>query len=118
MDKVAAFLEKSLGVAGQLMDWIGHVEDVFTILMLTVGCVVAGIALGYLGQVSTGWRGRLYGATMGGMIINLVAKFEDASYLGALAMMLVVTALAFFIGQGTGLKLFSGRVKEQVKKPG
>ena len=118
MDKAAALLEKVLGVFGQALEWFGHIEDVFTLLLVTAGCVIAGIVLGDLGQVSAGWRGRLYGAMIGGMIINLVAKFEEASYVGAFAMMLVVTALAFFIGRGTGLKLFSGRVKEPFRKPG
>ena len=85
------------------------------LLEKTLGAVL-GIVLGYLGQVSMGWRGRLYGAMMGGMIINAVAKFEEASFLGAFAMMALVTALASFIGQGTGLKLFRGYVKEQAKK--
>ena len=105
-------MDKLVSIFDQLMGWIGHIDDVVTLLMVTIGCVIAGIVLGYLGQVSLGWRGRLYGAMMGGMIINVVAKFEEASYVGALAMMVVVTALAFFIGQGTGLKMFRGAVKK------
>jgi len=104
-------LDKVVSVAETMLGWIGHVEDIFTMLMILIGCLITGIVLGYLGQVSFGWRGRLYGAIMGGMIINLVAKFHEASYLGAFAIMLAVTLLAFFIGQGTGLKIFSGMRK-------
>lgn len=62
MDRLGEFLEKCLGVVAQLLEWVGRVEDLFTLLL--------------------------------------------------------VTALAFFIGQGSGLKLFSGRVKEQFRKSG
>ena len=113
MDKLSVFLDRALGVVGHLLEWLGRIEDIATLLMVTVGCVIAGIVLGFLGQVSYGWRGRLYGAMMGGMIINVVAKFEEASYLGAAAMMVVVTVLAFFIGHGTGLKMFSGYARKQ-----
>jgi hypothetical protein len=41
---------------------------------------------------------RLYGAMVGGMLVNAVAKAEGAGYEAALAAMMTVTALAFALG--------------------
>lgn len=42
-----------------------------------------------------GWRMRLYGAIVGGMIINAIVKAEGGSYAAALAAMLIATALGY-----------------------
>ena len=101
---------------GRAMEWLDRIGDTFTLLAIVAGCIVAGIVLGYLGQTGYGWRGRLYGAAIGGMIANLAAKFEEASFLVAMVLMGVVTALAFFIGAGTGLALFRGAVRADRKR--
>jgi hypothetical protein len=71
----------------------------------TIGSVIAGLVLGLLGRAGLGRRGQFYGAMMGGMILNLVAKFEDASYLTALVLMGTVTAITFGLGYTPALRL-------------
>ncbi len=116
MDKLGDFAGMLVDAFGRVMDWVDRIGDVFTLLAVIVGCILVGIVLGYLGQSGHGWRGRLYGAAVGGMIVNLVAKFEEASFLVAFVLMAVVTGIAFCIGAGTGLRIFRGAVRDDARR--
>jgi hypothetical protein len=65
---------------------------VMTVSFILFGAILAAAG----GFVST--RMRLYGAIMGGMIINIAVKAMGGSYASALAAMLLVTAIAFALG--------------------
>jgi hypothetical protein len=45
-----------------------------------------------------GWRMRLYGAIVGGMLVNAIVKAEGGGFAAALAAMLIATALGFALG--------------------
>ena len=105
MDRLGAMIDETLR-------WIGRLDDLVTLVMIAVGAFLAGVILGYLGAAGLGRRGRLYGAMVGGMIMDLAAKLYEASYLVAFLLMLAITALAFFVGEGTGLKLFEPKRAE------
>jgi hypothetical protein len=63
-----------------------------------------GVALVMLATIlaavggAVSWKMRLYGAIVGGMVVNAVAKAEGAGYEAALAAMVVVTALGVALG--------------------
>jgi len=64
----------------------------------------AGVALVILATIlaavggAVSWKMRLYGAIVGGMVVNAVAKAEGAGYEAALAATAAVTVLAFALG--------------------
>ena len=58
--------------------------------------IAAGILASVGGMVDA--RMRLYGAIVGGMIMNIVVKAEGGGYVAALAAMVAATALAFALG--------------------
>jgi uncharacterized membrane protein YeaQ/YmgE (transglycosylase-associated protein family) len=68
------------------------------VLGVAAAAIAVGWGAGFLGSVSLGWRGRLYGAMVGGMIVNAVAKFQEASYSTAFVLMAMVTAVTFLLG--------------------
>jgi len=116
MGKASDIATNLLDAFGHAMEWLDRIGDTFTILAVVAGCIIAGIVLGFLGQTGYGWRGRLYGAAIGGMIANLAAKFEEASFLVAFVLMALVTAIAYAVGAGTGLALFRGAVRKTGKQ--
>ena len=65
---------------------------------------VMGVALVILTTIlaavggAVSWKLRLYGAIVGGMVVNAVAKAEGAGYEAALVAMIVVTALGVALG--------------------
>ena len=69
-----------------------------------IDSAIMGVALVMLATIlaavggAVSWKMRLYGAIVGGMLVNAVAKAEGAGYEAALAAMLVVTALGYALG--------------------
>jgi hypothetical protein len=96
--------------------------DAATILDGLVGAwraldsTAAGIALVLLAGIlaafgaTASWKLRLYGAMIGGMVVNAVAKAEGAGYEAALAAMVVATAMGFMLG-GLGRLVYLKLVK-------
>lgn len=85
-----AFLEAagtSLGVAMNAIDSIA----------MTLAILVTAWILAAAGGMASA-RGRLYGAIVGGMIMNIVVKAEGGGYVAALAAMLLTAAFAFAVG--------------------
>lgn len=74
--------------------WRARDSAVMGVVLVILATILAAVG----GAVS--WKLRLYGAIVGGMIVNAVAKAEGAGYEAALAAMLVVTALGFALGNG------------------
>jgi len=85
-----AFLDAAGTYLGVAMNAIDSIAMTLAIL------VTAGILAAAGGMVSA--RARLYGAIVGGMIMNIVVKAEGGGYVAALAAMLLTTALAFAVG--------------------
>ena len=71
--------------------------------------ITAGILAGVGGIVDA--RMRLYGAIVGGMIMNIVVKAEGGGYVAALAAMVATTGLAFALGSIPFLAQVIRRVK-------
>ena len=65
---------------------------VMTIALVITACVLAA-AGGF-----AGWRMRLYGAIVGGMIMNVVVKAMGGGFAAALAATVGVAGLAFAVG--------------------
>jgi hypothetical protein len=65
---------------------------VMTIALVLVACILAA-AGGF-----AGWRMRLYGAVVGGMLMNVVVKAMGGGFAAALAATVAVAALAFAVG--------------------
>ena len=65
--------------------------------VMTIAFILFGAILAAAGGVVSA-RMRLYGAIMGGMIVNLAVKAMGGSYTAALAAMLLVTAIGFALG--------------------
>jgi len=85
-----AFLDaagRHLGVAMQAIDSTG-----ITIAILLTAGILAAVG----GMVSV--RARIYGAIVGGMLMNIVVKAEGGGFVAALAAMLLTTGLAFALG--------------------
>jgi len=76
-----------------------------TIAML----LFAGILAAAGGMVSA--RMRLYGAIVGGMLVDLLVKAEGGGYAAALAAMVLTTAVAFALGTTPMLVALLRRVR-------
>ncbi len=76
-----------------------------TIAMLLFAAILAAAA----GMVNA--RMRLYGAMVGGMLMNILVKAEGGGYAAALAAMVLTTALAFAIGSTPFLVALLRRVR-------
>jgi len=78
--------------------------DLIATAWRAIDSAIMGVALVLLATIlaavggAVSWKMRLYGAIVGGMLVNAVAKAEGAGYAAALAAMLVVTAIAFALG--------------------
>ena len=68
---------------------------VMTIALVLVACILA--AVGGFGGFG-GWRMRLYGAVVGGMLMNAVVKAMGGGFAAALAATIGVAGLAFAVG--------------------
>jgi len=89
----------------QTFDWSERIQNVRTLLGVAVASTILGLVMGLLGSAGLGRRGRLYGAMMGGMVLNLYLKGEGASYLAAFAGMVGITLITFALGWTRWLKL-------------
>ena len=76
-------------------------------LVMTTALVITACILAAVGGV-VGWRMRLYGAVVGGMIMNVVVKAMGGGFAAALAATVAVAALAFAMGT---LPFLAGLVK-------
>lgn len=84
-------------ILGAILDFLATALGAIDSIVMSIALVlVASIFAAIGGLVS--WRLRLYGAMTGGMLVNVVAKAEDAGYGAALVAMIVVTALATVFG--------------------
>jgi hypothetical protein len=63
-----------------------------TVALVLVACILA--AVGGFGD----WRMRLYGAVVGGMLMNAVVKAMGGGFAAALAATIGVAGLAFAVG--------------------
>lgn len=64
--------------------------------MMVALVLLAAILAAVGGLVS--WKMRVFGAMVGGMVVNALVKAQGAGYEAALAAMLVVTALGAALG--------------------
>ena len=78
---------------------------VMTIALVLLACILAA-AGGF-----AGWRMRLYGAIVGGMVMNVVVKAMGGGFAAALTAAAAVAGLAFALGTVTFLVLLVKRVK-------
>ena len=78
---------------------------VMTIALVITACILAAVG-GF-----AGWRMRLYGAIVGGMIMNVVVKAMGGGFAAALAATVGVAGLAFAVGTVPFLVLLAKRVK-------
>lgn len=76
-----------------------------TIAMLVFAAILAAAG----GMVNA--RMRLYGAMVGGMLVNILVKAEGGGYAAALAAMVLTTALAFAVGSMAFLIVLLRRVR-------
>ncbi|HEY8244539.1 MAG TPA: hypothetical protein VII68_13825 [Casimicrobiaceae bacterium] len=83
--------------AVSLLDLIATAWRVVDSAFMGVALVILATILAAVGG-AVSWKMRLYGAMVGGMLVNAVAKAEGAGYEAALAAMMTVTALAFALG--------------------
>ena len=95
-----AYLAYYLGIAQGAIDSMG-----MTIALLVMAAILASAG----GMVSL--RMRLYGAIVGGMIVNIAVKANGGGYAAALAAMLLATALAFAVGSTPFLVQLLERVR-------
>lgn len=82
-----------------------------TIAMLLFAAIMAAAG----GMVSG--KMRLYGAIVGGMLVNILVKAEGGGYAAALAAMLLTTALAFALGSTPFLIALLRRVRKARPPP-
>jgi len=88
-------------VSGGVLGWLDallHYGALATRAIENAGMVAALIAFTtILASVCGlfGWRMRLYGALVGGMIVNAIVKAEGGGYAAAFAAMLIATALGY-----------------------
>jgi hypothetical protein len=64
---------------------------------MTIALVLTAAILAAAGGI-VGWKMRLYGALIGGMLVNAVVKAMGGGFAAALAALVVVTAIAFVLG--------------------
>lgn len=76
-----------LGLAMRAID-----SAAMTIAMLIAAAIMAAVG----GMV--GLRGRIYGAIVGGMLMNIAVKAHGGGYVAALAATLMTAGLAFALG--------------------
>ena len=86
MDALSSILDY-WQIAAQAIDNL-----VMTIALVLVACIMAA-AGGF-----AGWRMRLYGAVVGGMLMNVVVKAMGGGFAAALAATVAVAGLAFAVG--------------------
>lgn len=91
MDAFVTLLDYA-GVALRAID-----NTAMVVALVALGAILAAVA-GFFG-----WRMRLYGAMVGGMIMNAIVKAEGGGYASALAAMAIMTALAFALGSAPAL---------------
>lgn len=83
------------------LDLLLHYGGVAMEAINSAGMVVALVAFTAILAATCGllgWRMRLYGAIVGGMLVNAIVKAEGGSYAAALAAMLIATALGYALG--------------------
>jgi hypothetical protein len=90
-------------VSGALawLDTLLHYGGLAMHAINSAGMVVALVAFTAILAATCGllgWRMRLYGAIVGGMLVNAIVKAEGGSYAAALAAMLIATALGYALG--------------------
>ena len=99
---------------------LGHylrvAQDAINSMGLTLALLVMAAILASAGGM-VGMRMRLYGAIVGGMIVNIAVKANGGGYTAALAAMLVVSALAFAVGSTPFLVRLLGRVRAAPRRP-
>jgi hypothetical protein len=78
---------------------------VMTAALVLVACIMAA-AGGF-----AGWRMRLYGAVVGGMLMNAVVKAMGGGFVPALAATVAVAGLAFAVGSVAFLVALLKRVR-------
>jgi hypothetical protein len=86
LDAVAAF-------ANYVAVALAAVQSVGMVIAIVIAASIMAAAGGMVDA-----RMRLYGAIVGGMIMNIVVKAEGGGYVAALAAMVATTALAFALG--------------------
>ena len=86
------------------MDWLTTVLDYWHVatraidnVVMTIALVITACILAAVGGFA-GWRMRLYGAIVGGMIMNVVVKAMGGAFAAALAATVGVAGLAFAVG--------------------
>lgn len=77
--------------------WVSVAQGAVDNAAMTVSFILFGAILAAAGGFVSA-RMRLYGAIMGGMIVNIAVKAMGGGYAAALAAMLLVTAIAFALG--------------------
>ena len=96
--------------------------DLISTAWRAIDSAIMGVALVMLATIlaavggAVSWKMRLYGAIVGGMLVNAVAKAEGAGYAAALVAMLAVTALAFALGSA-GWLIRMSQVRARPGKP-
>ncbi|MFO1311301.1 MAG: hypothetical protein U1F41_04460 [Burkholderiales bacterium] len=86
-----------LDAVAMLVNYVAvALEAVNSIGMVIAIAITAAILASIGGMIDA--RMRLYGAIVGGMIMNIVVKAEGGSYAAALAAMVLISGLAFGLG--------------------
>ena len=79
-------------------------------IVMTTALVVVACILAAAGGVA-GWRMRVYGAVVGGLLMNAVVKAMGGGFAAALAATIAVAGLAFAVGTLPFLVLLVKRVR-------
>ena len=79
---------------------------VMTVALVLTACILAAVG-GF-----AGWRMRLYGAVVGGMLMNAVVKAMGGGFAAALAATVGVAGLAFAVGTAAFLVQLLKRVRK------
>lgn len=99
-----------LDVLYTVIDCAGTGFNALQSMGMTIAILVTGAILAAAGGMVSA-RMRLYGAIVGGMILNIAVKAEGGSYATALAAMLLATVLAFAVGSAPFLVQLLRRVR-------
>ena len=95
---------------GSLLDYVNMGFNALDSIGMTIAIVLMACILASLGGMVNA-RMRLYGAIVGGMILNVVVKTEGGSYAAALAATVLVAGLAFAVGSVPFLAQLSRRAR-------
>ena len=99
---------------------LGHylriAQDAINSIGMTIALLIMAAVLASAGGI-VGIRMRLYGAIVGGMIVNIAVKANGGGYSAALAAMLVASTLAFAIGSTPFLVRLLKRVRPAGRRP-